>query len=185
MKKVFVSPEELRRDSFKLAAQIVKSEFKPDFIICLWRGGAPIGMYIHEFLKYKGIKCELKIVRTSKYIGIGECNEYVKVDIRDSLDVLNANSKVLIVDDIFETGCSIEAVLNNMHYITTDSINLQYPKDIKIATIHYKSEKRVTHFAPDYYVTETDSWIVYPNELEGLTLEEIKEGMGNEISELL
>ena len=78
MKKVFVSPEELRRDSFKLADQIVKSEFKPDFIICLWRGGAPIGMYIHEFLKYKGIKCELKVVRTSKYIGIGECNDMLR-----------------------------------------------------------------------------------------------------------
>ena len=73
-----------------------------------------------------------------------------------------------------------------MHYIAIEnkSKNLQFPKDIKIATIHYKPEKRVTHFAPDYYLIQTDSWIVYPHELEGLTLEEIRKEMGNEISEL-
>jgi hypothetical protein len=54
------------------------------------------------------------------------------------------------------------------------------PKDIRIATAWFKPKYNLTDIVPDYYNNETDQWLVFPHELEGLTREEIftnKKGM--------
>ena len=56
MEKLFISADELLKDSFKLAWIIFESGFKPDYIVGVWRGGAPVGIAIQEFLKVLGIK---------------------------------------------------------------------------------------------------------------------------------
>src|SRR6185437_7077495 len=53
--KVFVSAESLLRDSMELATRIVRSGFRPTFLVALWRGGAPIGITVQEVLEYHGI----------------------------------------------------------------------------------------------------------------------------------
>jgi len=55
IQKLFVTPEQLRTDSYILASKVVKDNFEPDFMVGIWRGGAPIGICVHEFLKYKNI----------------------------------------------------------------------------------------------------------------------------------
>ena len=47
--------------------------------------------------------------------------------------------------------------------------------DIKIATPYFKPSKNKTERRPDFYIHETDSWLVFPHELHGLTVEEIQE----------
>ena len=42
-----------------------------------------------------------------------------------------------------------------------------------------------TSLTPNYYVHITDKWLVYPHELEALTIEEVGEHMGNEIATLI
>ena len=49
-----------------------------------------------------------------------------------------------------------------------------FTKNIKIATLYYKPEKNKTNLKPDFYLHETNSWIVFPHELENLSLKEIK-----------
>jgi hypoxanthine phosphoribosyltransferase len=51
--KCYITPDQLRRDSYALGAQVVRSGFKPQFMVALWRGGAPIGCFVHELLKWK------------------------------------------------------------------------------------------------------------------------------------
>ena len=46
--------------------------------------------------------------------------------------------------------------------------------EIRIATPYFKPGKNKTDRIPDYHIHETDQWLVFPHELEGLTLEEIK-----------
>lgn len=66
--KLFISPDQLRTLSFSLASQIDRA---PDFLVPLWRGGTPIGCYVHEFLKRKFPEKAIDHIpiRTSRYQG--------------------------------------------------------------------------------------------------------------------
>ena len=44
MNKVFISAQDLLEDSFKLALKVYESGFRPDYIVGVWRGGAPVGI---------------------------------------------------------------------------------------------------------------------------------------------
>lgn len=41
--KLFVTPDSIRTDSYKLASKVVDDNFRPDFMVALWRGGSHIG----------------------------------------------------------------------------------------------------------------------------------------------
>ena len=46
--------------------------------------------------------------------------------------------------------------------------------EIRIAAPYFKPLNNETKRKPDYYLHETDRWLVFPHELEGLTAEEIR-----------
>ena len=70
MKKRFISADELLIDSFKLADQIFQSGFQPHFIVGVWRGGAPVGIAVQEYLDYRGVETDHIAIRTSSYHSI-------------------------------------------------------------------------------------------------------------------
>ena len=130
--KRFVSPDELRADSYKLGGKVIESKFRPDFMVALWRGGSTIGICIHELLKYCGIPTDHIAIRTSRFSGIDKGSEEV--------ERLNKDSKVLLVDDVFDSGLSIAAVLSALKEKLGDNV----PTDIRIATIYYKPQNNKT-----------------------------------------
>lgn len=176
MDKIFITAEELLRDSFKLAKQVCEGEFKPNFIIGVWRGGAPVGIAIQEYLDYAGIHTDHIAIRTSSYTNIDQQEKTVRVHGLDYIvDNINADDRVLLVDDVFDSGRSILAILERLKKKTRRNM----PEQIKIACPWYKPSRNQTNIVPDYYVNETDGWLVFPHELKGLTLEEIKQGKPN------
>ena len=69
---------------------------------------------------------------------------------------------------------TIPAVLSSF-IINSPIINDKTPTaEIKIATPYFKPTKNKTDRKPDYYLHETDEWLVFPHELDGLTIDEIK-----------
>ena len=46
--------------------------------------------------------------------------------------------------------------------------------EIRVATPYFKPEKNLTDNVPDYYLHETNKWLVFPHELDGLSIEEIE-----------
>jgi len=46
--KVFITAEQLMQDSVALAHQILESDFRPDYIVGVWRGGTPVGIAVQE-----------------------------------------------------------------------------------------------------------------------------------------
>ena len=67
VKKVFIDPTELRTNSFRLGRKVLDAKFIPDFMVCLWRGGAPVGCYVHEMLMLlTKQKVDHIAIRTSK-----------------------------------------------------------------------------------------------------------------------
>jgi len=168
--KVFVSSESLLRDSIELAMQIVRSGFRPTFLVALWRGGAPVGIAVQETLEYHDIHADHIAIRTSSYTGIDQQAKVVRVHAMNYLiSRLAYEDQLLIIDDVFDSGRSLEAVMAELRRRCRRNLAGQ----IRIATVYYKPERNRSSLKPDYYVRSTDSWLVFPHELHGLTPEEI------------
>ena len=163
--KVYLDSNGLTRDSFALGRKIYDSGFVPDVVIALWRGGTPVGIAVHEFLHYKGISCYHTVVKTCSYTGIEQHSEPIVENLGYVMEHLNADSNVLVVDDIFDSGATARVMKHLLSQVT---------KHIRIATLYYKPHRNTTNFGPDYYLKEVDSWLVFPHELMGLTPDEIK-----------
>ena len=67
IEKTFVSAEDLLQDSFELALRIHESEFRPSFILGVWRGGAPVGIAVQEVLETLDCPTNHFAIRTSSY----------------------------------------------------------------------------------------------------------------------
>jgi hypoxanthine phosphoribosyltransferase len=96
---------------------------------------------------------------------------------------MNAEDKLLIVDDVFDSGRSIKAILDTLNEKARKNI----PHEIKMAMPWYKPERNIIGVEPDYFIHKTDDWLVFPHEMDGLTEEEIfenKEGMKDILSEV-
>jgi len=169
--KIFISAQQLLEDSFRLGANIHKSGFRPNFIVGIWRGGTPVGIAIQELLDYYGTKTDHIAIRTSAYEGIGKMKKKIRVHgLHYIIDHINAEDNLLIIDDVFDTGLSIEAVIRALRKKTRKNT----PKDIRAATVYFKPKKNKVGFSPDYYIHQTSDWLIFPHELDGLSAEEIK-----------
>lgn len=170
MEKKFISADKLLRDSLELARRVVASGMRPTFLVAIWRGGAPIGITVQEVLEYHSIHADHIAIRTSSYSGIDQRQKTVRVHATDYLvSRLSAEDELLIVDDVFDSGHSLEAVIEELRRRCRRNL----PEKIRIATVYYKPERRRTELAPDYFVHETSDWLVFPHEIQGLTREEI------------
>ncbi|MBU2919557.1 MAG: hypoxanthine phosphoribosyltransferase [Psychrosphaera sp.] len=171
--KKFITSQELLEDSFRLAHQVFEDGFRPDFIIGIWRGGAPIGIAVQEFFDFKKVETDHIAVRTSSYYGIGLQSKEIKVHgLHYLIENANASDSLLIVDDVFDSGRSIDALIKQIKALS----RLNTPQDIRIACPWYKPTNNQVDIKPDYFVHESAEWLVFPHELSGLTTEELIEG---------
>jgi uncharacterized protein len=173
MEKIYVTATSLLQDSFRLGAQIHRSGFRPDFIVGIWRGGTPVGIAIQEYFEYVGVRADHIAVRTSAYVGIGQRSKAIRVHgLHYIIEEANAGNSLLVVDDVFDSGNSIKALLSEL----SEKMRLNMPQNVKIATPWYKPGNNQTTLVPDYFLHTTDKWIVFPHELAGLSFEEIETG---------
>ena len=77
--------------------------------------GAPIGIAVQEFLDVLGIESDHITIRTSYYTGIGERSKRVKVHgLSYVIRKLEAEDSLLIVDDVHDTGLSIQQAVEDL-----------------------------------------------------------------------
>lgn len=173
MEKTFITAADLLKDSFRLASMVYEDGFRPEFIVGIWRGGAPIGIAVQEYFDYKQVPTDHIAVRTSSYYGINKQSKEIRVHgLHYLIENANAGDGLLIVDDVFDSGRSIDALIKEISKLS----RLNMPRDIRIACPWYKPSNKSVNMTPDYFVNETDEWLVFPHELSGLTPEEIREG---------
>ena len=169
MDKHYISATQLLQDSFQLAWKVYESGFRPNYIVGVWRGGAPVGIAVQELLEVLGVESDHIAIRTSSYTGIGERNRHVQVHGLNYLTRrLEAEDSLLIVDDVHDTGLSIDQAIRDL----AEACKKNTP-EVRIATPYYKPGNNKSNRVPDYYIHETENWLVFPHELDGLTIEEI------------
>lgn len=169
--KNYLDPQTLLEDSFRLGAKILNDGFRPNYIIAIWRGGTPIGVAVQEFLAYYNVKSDHIAIRTSSYSdGIDGRSKTVLIHGMNYL-IKNITSadKLLIVDDVYDTGLTIQAVIKELK----QKCRLNTPDDIRIAVPYFKPARNKTGVDPEYYLHQTESWLKYPHSLEGLSAYEI------------
>ena len=168
--KIYLSAQQLLEDSFKLGAKIVASGFKPTLMIAIWRGGTPMGIAVQELLAYSGIKTDHIAIRTSSYSGIDGRRAEIRIHgLHYLLKRVSSTDSLLIVDDVFDTGHTISAVIRTLQ----EKARRNTPADIRVAVPYYKPQRNETDREPDYYLHETEAWLKYPHSLEGLSTDEI------------
>lgn len=169
--KQFLDAQQLLEDSFRLAAAVYRSGFHPSFIVAVWRGGSPMGIAVQELLAYRGVHSDHITVRTSSYHSIDQQSSTVQVySMNYLIKKITAEDTLLIVDDVYDTGKSVEAIIQTLRMKTRKNA----PRDIRVAVPYYKPARNKTDRKPDYYLHETDRWLKFPHSLEGLTPEEVR-----------
>jgi len=178
LQKTYIDANQLLLDSYELALQVLDSEFRPDLIVGIWRGGTPVAIAIHELLLFLGAPADHIAIRTSHYTGINKTANGVSVEgLEYLLQRVNDCNHLLLVDDVFDTGRSLRQVITELQQHCGDSAPV-----IKIATPYFKPKNNTTSIQPDYYLHQTDAWLVFPHELDGLSNAEIAEekpGLGH------
>lgn len=175
LKKIFIEEESLLQDAYRLAVAVYDSGFRPDFIVGVWRGGSTVGIYVQECLQYLGVKTDHIAIRTSyrgmeSYLSNVENPESIRVHgLQYLYETMNKNDNLLIVDDVFSSGQNIEAVIKRLESKSKRNM----PDDVRIAVPFYKPAKNRTGRVPNYYLHETDDWLVLPYEITGLSDAEI------------
>lgn len=165
MNKQYLSADDFYLDSFRLAKKIIDSGWRPDFIIALWRGGAPVGVCVHELFSFCGFPIRHAVLKCFSYTGIGERDDCVRFENDEAIFAeIPSEAKVLFVDDVFDSGQTAAAV----HRRFAGRVG-----ELKFATVYWKPSKNTTNFEPDFHLRKTEEWIVFPHEMAGLNEQEI------------
>ena len=176
MDKLYIDANELMLDSFSLAVNIYDSGFRPNLIVGVWRGGAPVAIAVHEYFSFMNWESDHISIRAMSYMGINKRNKEVKISGLDYIFSQTATTDcILIVDDVFDTGNSFKAIIDALDE-NFGKLNLER---VKIACPWYKPKNNQTELKPDYYLHETDTWLIFPHELKGLSMDEIQQHKEN------
>lgn len=180
MEKTFVREQDLLLDAYRLGVKIYRSGFRPTFIVGIWRGGSSVGIAVQECLQYLGVETDHISMRTSyrgmtRYQAMLDDADAIRVHGTSYLlENLNADDNLLIVDDVYGSGLNVEAVIARLSQRTKRNM----PANVRVAVPWYRPSSRRTDRVPDYYLHETEKWLVLPWELDGLSREEIRRHKG-------
>ncbi|MDR2702435.1 MAG: phosphoribosyltransferase [Spirochaetaceae bacterium] len=183
MKKEFLPYDTVRDNALKLARKIYTGGFIPDVIYVSLRGGAYLGNLISEYFKVinrRGRPVYYAAVVARSYTDVRK-SEQIKVEgWTYAPEYLRSGDKVLLVDDIFDSGKTV-------NHLAEIILEKGIPReDLKVAVHDYKyfyDKPEQLPVQPDFWcrkhelsINDEDCWIHYmSHELVGLTAGELEE----------
>jgi hypothetical protein len=144
MDKVYLTWWQIDRAIFALADELRK-HFTPDVIVGVARGGLIPAVRLSHILG----DLEVKVIDVKFYKGVDERMEKPVITI--PLHGEFKGKKVVVVDDVSDTGKTLEVVI--------DEVKKAGASEVKVACL---SMKPWTKVVPDFYVFRTDKWVVFP-----------------------
>lgn len=140
----FLTWRDIDRLCFSLYAQMSKNHYVPDAIIGLLRGGVIPSRIMAD---YFGIVLDFFALDVKLYDGIGVRKEtpVIRYDFKDT----DIKGKILVIDDIFDSGKTMKAVQDHFK-----------GKDITTATLFWKETAKEK---PNYYaeIAKEKEWIIF------------------------
>jgi hypoxanthine phosphoribosyltransferase len=145
------SYDEIREDALQLFNRIRSSGWSPDVNVGVGRGGLFVLRCLQDFYAAGGIKIPYVVPAVERYNGIASTST-IRIRRLSRGDV--EGRRVLVVDDVADQGDSLLALV--------DLLKRDGAAEVRTATVHFKPWSKLR---PDFFVVETDSWIIYPWEL--------------------
>ena len=131
-----------------VADQIRRSGYKPDLLVAISRGGGIPGRVLSDLLENPNIAT----IKVEHYIDIYKTR--AKPEITQPIPIEVKGKKILLVDDIADSGKSLKLVKEHLAE--------QGAADVKICALYCKPWSIVT---PDFSARTTDAWICFPHEI--------------------
>ncbi|MFH1752336.1 MAG: phosphoribosyltransferase family protein [archaeon] len=148
--KLFASWQDIKVGCEKIVESLRKENFKPDVIVAIGRGGYIPGVIISHLLENKKL-FTLKVEFTEKENTSNQTLKQKPVIIQAIKEKLEGK-KILLIDDVNESGQSIQTVTNYL-------LKEKQVKEIKTGIIH---EKPWTKKKADFVGKTVDAWVVHP-----------------------
>ncbi len=129
-----------------LSRKIKSSGYKPDIVVAIGRGGYVPARVVCDFLSIM----DLTGIGV-RHWGAAEKKESAKITAPLNMKIKNKN--VLVIDDLTDTGETMDVVVKYL--------KRQSPKNIKTGVLEHK---KVSFFVPDYFAHKIVKWrwITYP-----------------------
>lgn len=137
--------------SIQLARQIKKRNGEYDRLITLGKGGWPLARILADLLQLP----EAASLGISFYDGLERKDAPI---LSQELPASIAGQKVILVDDVVDSGDSIEFARK---YLVEQGV-----EKVDTAALYYKPH---SSYQPDFFAESTTAWIIFPHEyLEGI-----------------
>ena len=168
--KLIIDWKEYNQIVEKLAIQIYESGFKPNLLIGIMRGGAPIIDVLSRVFK---LKCAYLAVESYSGEGTEDQQGDLVFSREMSSTVQNMKGNILLCDDLSDTGITLKKSIDWLK---------KYPplkgkiRSIKTAGLWKKADST---FEPDFCAQKLkdNPWIVQPFEkYEEIRIEDLKKG---------
>ena len=150
------------------AEKIRCSDFKPDVIVGVTRGGLVPARVLSDLLG----TCELATVGVEFYVGVAETRSEPVLKQSVSADV--TGKKVLLVDDVADSGKSL--------LLAKEHLQNKGVAEVRVATVYCKPLSALT---PDFYEKETRLWVVFPWDAKENIKKILKRGGAVNVAELV
>ncbi|MEM2878102.1 MAG: phosphoribosyltransferase [Candidatus Hadarchaeales archaeon] len=131
----------------EVADQVIRSGYNPEIIIAVSRGGWIPGRVLSDILGNHN----LATIRVEYYHGIYSTRD--KPEITQPLSVDVKGRRVLLVDDIADSGNSLRMVKEHLVKMGAS--------EVRVCTLYQKPWSIIK---PDFNVRNTDAWVCFPHE---------------------
>ncbi len=136
--RVLITEDEIQ-EKIREYGDIISREYegKPLLLVSVLKGAF---VFMADLCKSISIPCEVGFMACKSYFDSTDSSGNVQIVYDLSQDI--SNYHVLMVEDIVDTGQTLEAV--------TDILKVRNPLSLKVITLLDKPERRVVDIKPDY-----------------------------------
>jgi uncharacterized protein len=171
MKKIYYSWQEIEAQTQEILRQLQRDVWRPDYVVGLTRGGLVPATLISQYLEVP-MECLKVSLRDSEHGP--ESNLWMAEDafgyvMHDPMCSGNGRKKILIVDDINDSGATLNWIKNDWPsgcLPNDERWEEVWGNNVRVATLvdneASKSELKISYSAVDLNKAEEDVWIVFP-----------------------
>lgn len=156
VEKVFYSYKNMENDIDLIAESIDQEGWKPDVVVGILRGGIVPAVSLSHYYDVPLIAMEW----STRDQAVG------KQLPEELLGYLFSESKILIIDDICDSGLTLREVYNHLSdRFFQEKLRSTSLKNVRTAVLHYNEGQEM--FKPEYNAitinkSKKDIWLVYP-----------------------
>ncbi len=132
-------------DMLLCQAKKIHSAYVPEVIVGIARGGLIPARILNDLLE----TTQFATCQVEFYVDIAETKE--EPTLKQALSTSVSGKKVLLVDDIADSGRSLQLVIRHLQE--------KGAVEVKTATLYYKPQSGLK---PDFYEKQTASWVIFP-----------------------